>query len=80
MNSTNWPVLNVWFFIGQLVEHHNVNAEAMGSNPVEASTKFFGLNCDYLNRKHNCDDHTFISFVCSQFTLYSEIFLVATVK
>jgi len=27
-----------------------------------------GLNCDCLNRKHNCDDHTFISFVCLQFT------------
>ena len=24
----------------------------------------FGLNCDCSNRKHNCDDHTFISF-CS---------------
>ena len=34
----------------------------MVSNPVEALKTFFGLNCDCLNRKHNCDDHTFTSF------------------
>ena len=36
MNSTNWPAPNVWVFIAQLVEHCSANAEAMGSNPVEA--------------------------------------------
>ena len=61
MNSTNWPTTNVWVFIAQLVEHCSANAEAMGSNPVEAPKTFFGLNCDCLNRKHNYDDHTFIS-------------------
>ena len=35
---------------------------SMGLNPVEAPKTFFALNCDCLNRKHNCDDHTFISF------------------
>ena len=30
-------------------------------NPVEAAKTFFGLNCHCLNRKHNCDDHTFSS-------------------
>ena len=48
--------------MAQLVEHCSANAEAMGSNPVEAPKTFFGLNCDYLNRKLNCDDHTFISY------------------
>ena len=37
----------------------------MGSNPVEAPKIFFGLNCDCLNHKHNCDDHTFISLICT---------------
>ena len=60
-NSTNWPVPNVWVFIAQLVEHCSANAEAMGSNPVKASKTFFGLNCDCLNHKHSCNDHTFIS-------------------
>ena len=58
-------------FLAQLVQHCSANAEAMGSNPVEAPKTFFGLNCDCLNRKHNCDDHTFSSFVCPQFTYYS---------
>ena len=71
MNSTNWPAPNVWVFITQLVEHCSANAEVMGSNPVEAPQTFFGLNCDCLNRSHNCDDHFFISFVCPQFTYYS---------
>ena len=62
MNSTNWPALNVRVFIAQLVEHCSASAEAMGSNPIEAPKTFFGLNCNCLNRKHNCDDHTFISF------------------
>ena len=44
MNSVNWPAPNVWVFIAQLVEHHSANAEAMGSNPVEALKTFFGLN------------------------------------
>ena len=34
----------IWVFIAQLVEHCSANAEAMGSNPVEAQKKiFFGL-------------------------------------
>ena len=37
MNSTNWPALNVWVFIAQLVEHCSANAEAVDSNPVEVS-------------------------------------------
>jgi len=38
-------------------------------NPVEALKTFFRLNCDCVNRNYyNCDDHTFISFVCPQFT------------
>ena len=44
MNSINWPAPKVWVFIAQLVEHCSANAEAMGSNPVEAPKTFFGLN------------------------------------
>ena len=36
MNSTNWPVPNLWVFIAQLVEHCSANAEGTSSNPVEA--------------------------------------------
>ena len=43
MNSTNWPVPNVWVFIAQLVEYYSANVEAMGSNPVEATKTFSGL-------------------------------------
>ena len=43
MNSINWPAPNIWVFIAQLVEHCSANAEAMGSNPVEALNFFFGL-------------------------------------
>ena len=41
MNSINWPAPNIWVFIAQLVEHCSANAEAMGSNPVEAQNFFF---------------------------------------
>ena len=41
MNSINCPALHVWVFIAQLVEHCSANAEATGSNPVEALTTFF---------------------------------------
>ena len=49
MNSINWPAPNIWVFIAQLVEHCSANAEAMGSNPVEALKFFFsGLNLQLL--------------------------------
>ena len=32
---------SVWVFIGQLVGHCGANAEAMGSNPVEAPKNLF---------------------------------------
>ena len=55
------------------IPHCNATAEAMGSNSVEAPKTFLGLNYDCLNRNHNCDNHTFISFVCPQFRSYSYI-------
>ena len=58
MNSTNWPALNEWVFIAQLVEHCSANTEAMGSNPVKVPKFFsglFALNCNY-----HCDGHIFI--------------------
>ena len=54
MNSINWPASSVWVFIAQLGEHCSANAEATGSNPVEAPKIFFSgyfrncLNCDSL--------------------------------
>ena len=65
MNSINWPVSSVWVFIAQLGEHCSANAEATGSNPVEAPKKFFHffglfrncLNCDLLRWSH-------IHFIC----------------
>ena len=65
MNSSNWisnwPALNVWVFIAQLVEHCSTKAEAMGSNPVEGP-KFFLVNLLYncLNSNYQFDDHIFI--------------------
>ena len=47
-NSINWPAPNIWVFIAQLVEHCSANAEAMGSNPVEALKFFSGLNLQLL--------------------------------
>ena len=41
MNSINWPAFTVWVFIAQLVAHCSANAEAAGSNPVEAPKNFF---------------------------------------
>ena len=43
INSLNWSVVKLWLFISQLVEYCSANAEAMGSNPVEALKIFFGL-------------------------------------
>ena len=58
MNSINWPASIVWVFIAQLGEHCSVNAEATGSNPIEAPKTFFSgyfrncLNCDSLRWSH----------------------------
>ena len=58
MNSINWPASSVWVFIAQLGEHCSANAEATGSNPVEAPKTFFSgyfrncLNCDSLRWSH----------------------------
>ena len=55
INSTNWPAPNV-----------SANAEAMGSNPVEAPNFFFfffgggGVNLQLLNCNYHWDDHIFI--------------------
>ena len=58
MNSINWPASSVWVFVAQLGEHCSANAEATGSNPVEAPKIFFSgyfrncLNCDPLRWSH----------------------------
>ena len=58
MNSIDWPASSIWVFIAQLGEHCSANAEATGSNPVEAPKNFFSgyfrncLNCDSLRWSH----------------------------
>ena len=42
------PMANIWVVIAQLVEYCSANAEAMGSNPVEAQKFFSGLNLQLL--------------------------------
>ena len=39
---------STWQLVLQLVEHCSANAEAMGSNPVEALKFFLGLNLQLL--------------------------------
>ena len=41
MSSINLPASSVWVFIAQLVEHCSANAEATGSNLVEAPKNFY---------------------------------------
>ena len=50
----------------QLVEHCSANAEAMGSNRVEALSVFGAKTCKCLNCDYNCDDHVSISSVFPQ--------------
>ena len=65
MNSINWPASSVWVFIAQLGEHCNANAEATGSNPVEApEIFFFGLFSQLLKLR-------FTAMVTYSFHLYS---------
>ena len=60
MNTINWPASSILVFIAQLGEQCSANAEAMGSNPVEAPKNFFFgllyfrncLNCDSLRWSH----------------------------
>ena len=42
INFTNWPASNVWIFIAHWLEYCGANAEAMGSNPVEAPVLSWG--------------------------------------
>ena len=53
--SINWPALSVWVFTAQLVEHCSANAEATGSNPVEAPKNFFSGTSQLLKFRFNCD-------------------------
>ena len=54
----SWPAPSTWVFIAQLGEHCSANAEASGSNPVEAPKNVFSgyfrncLNCDSLRWSH----------------------------
>ena len=55
MNSINWPVLSVWVFIAQPVEHCSANAEATGSKPVERPKKKIRATSQLLKLRFNCD-------------------------
>ena len=74
MNSINWPASSVWVFIAQLGEHCSANAEATGSNPVEAPKIFFSgyfrncLNCDSLRWSHT---HFMSFYISTGLVLYS---------
>ena len=65
----------MWVFIAQLVEYCSANAEATGSNPVEAPKIFFFfglirncLNCDYSLQLRGS---IFISFCESLLSVFS---------
>ena len=66
MNSINCPASSIWV-IAQLGEHCSANAEATGSNPVEAPKNFFfffGLFSQLLKLQ-------FTAMVTYSFHLYS---------
>ena len=71
MNSINWPASSIWVFIAQLGEHCSANAEATGSNPVEAPKNFFSgyfrncLNCDSLRWSHTHFRHSIVEHLFS---------------
>ena len=67
MNSINWPASRVWVFIAQMVEQCSANAEATGSNPVEAAKKktFFGL----LRNCLTCDSTAMVTYSFQQYLL-----------
>ena len=78
MNCINGCAPNIWVFIAQLVEHCGANAEAMGSNPVEALKTFFRPKiCGCLNCDWNCDDHISISSVFPRLKLF-HIYIIVT--
>ena len=74
MNSINWPASSIWVFIAQLGEHCSANAEATGSNPVEAPKNlFFGLFSQLLKLRFTAMV-TYSSFVFPQFTSFHSVF------
>ena len=64
MNSINWPASSVWVFIAQLGEHCSANAEATGSNPVEAPKIFFRGFFAIAQIAIHCDGHIYTHFIC----------------
>ena len=74
MNSVNWPASSIWVFIAQLGDHCSANAEATGSNPVEAPENFFRAIFAVASIAIHCDGHMLISFVFPQFTSFHSVF------
>ena len=62
-------ISRIWVFIAQLLEHCSTNAEAMGSNPIEAMKIFFWqkkwncLNC-HCNSELRWSHLSFINILC----------------
>ena len=54
----NWPASNVWVFIAQLVKHFSANAEAMGSNPVEAPLNLYSKSSHHLYPRYGSIEFT----------------------
>ena len=88
MNSINWPASSVWVFIAQLGEHCSANAEATGSNPVEAPKNFFSgyfrncLNCDSLRWSHThfiCIPAVHIISFCIIISLYPPTDIISVI-
>ena len=73
MNSANWPACHCMGFIAQMVEHCGANAEATGSNPVEAPKNFFRATSQLLKLRFNCEGHILISFEIIYVCYLSEI-------
>ena len=68
MNSSNWPISNVWVFIVQLVKHCSANEETIGSNPVGVPILFVCLFL-FLLRFVCLFLFCFVLFVCLFFGL-----------
>ena len=89
MNSINWPASSIWVFIAQLGEHCSANAEATGSNPVEAPKNVFSgyfrncLNCGSLRWSHThfmllfcCEPENLIRLCSSDAGMFSRVFVL----
>ena len=74
MNSMNWPASSVWVFIAHLVEHCSANAEATGSNPVEARKNLF---FELLRNCLNCHSIAIVTYSSHLYSRSSHHFILS---